>query len=139
MQLGASLAGSAIENSMLGAAHALANPLTANFGVPHGAAIAVVLPHVVRFNGRQCESWYVELLEQTEGLPNCPRGASAELAEFLRAVATFAQLPAKLEAWGVERTALPHLADAAACQWTAKFNPISVGREELLGLYEQAY
>ena len=39
MQLGACLAGLAIENSMLGAAHALANPLTAHYGLVHGQAI----------------------------------------------------------------------------------------------------
>ena len=33
MQLGAAFAGTAIENSMLGAAHAAANPLTARFGI----------------------------------------------------------------------------------------------------------
>src|SRR5690606_6191447 len=33
MQLGACLAGLAIENSMLGSTHALANPLTAHFGL----------------------------------------------------------------------------------------------------------
>ena len=45
MQLGAAYAGLAIENSMLGAAHALANPLTAEFGIPHGQAVGVMLPH----------------------------------------------------------------------------------------------
>src|SRR5205807_2713074 len=44
MQLGACLAGMAIENSMLGAAHALANPLTAAYGIAHGEAIALMLP-----------------------------------------------------------------------------------------------
>ena len=52
MQLGACFAGLAIENSMLGAAHALANPLTANFGIAHGEAVALMLPHVIRHNGR---------------------------------------------------------------------------------------
>jgi alcohol dehydrogenase len=41
MQLGAALAGMAIEQSMLGAAHAAANPLTARFGVVHGRAVGV--------------------------------------------------------------------------------------------------
>ena len=41
MLWGAALAGLAIENSMLGAAHAAANPLTAHFGVPHGAAVGM--------------------------------------------------------------------------------------------------
>ena len=38
VQLGAAWAGMAIENSMLGAAHALANPLTAAHDVVHGQA-----------------------------------------------------------------------------------------------------
>ena len=38
------------ENSMLGAAHSAAKPLTARFGVVHGEAVGMLLPHVVRFN-----------------------------------------------------------------------------------------
>jgi alcohol dehydrogenase len=139
MQMGACLAGSAIENSMLGAAHALANPLTATYGIAHGEAVALMLPHVVRFNGGECNRWYHELLATTEQEPNCPRGGANELADFLRNVATRAGLPDRLEACGVERGKLSHLAEAAACQWTATFNPIAVGRNELLELYEAAY
>ncbi len=51
MQLGACFAGLAIENSMLGATHALANPLTTRYGIVHGQAIGLMLPHVIRFNG----------------------------------------------------------------------------------------
>src|SRR5690349_7218815 len=50
MLLGAAWAGTAIENSMLGAAHSAANPLTAHYGTPHGQAVGLMLPHVVRFN-----------------------------------------------------------------------------------------
>src|SRR5262245_35197920 len=50
MQMGAFLAGTAIENSMLVATHACANPLTAHYGLTHGLAIGILLPHVVRFN-----------------------------------------------------------------------------------------
>jgi alcohol dehydrogenase len=49
MLLGAAYAGIAIENSMLGAAHSCANPLTAKFHVVHGEAVGVMLPHVIRF------------------------------------------------------------------------------------------
>ena len=50
MLLGAHLAGLAIECSMLGATHACANPLSARYGTLHGIAIALLLPHVVRWN-----------------------------------------------------------------------------------------
>ncbi len=67
MQLGASLAGLAIENSMLGAAHALANPLTQHFGVVHGQAVAVMLPHVMRYNSQVVEGLYGELADIVRG------------------------------------------------------------------------
>ncbi len=51
MLLGAHLAGGAIENSMLGATHAMANPLSAHFNLTHGIAIGILLPHVIRYNG----------------------------------------------------------------------------------------
>ena len=55
MQLGAAYAGAAIENSMLGAAHAAANPLTAHLDIAHGHAVGLMLPHVVRFNADEAE------------------------------------------------------------------------------------
>ncbi len=139
MQLGACLAGLAIENSMLGAAHALANPLTAAYGIAHGEAIALMLPHVVRHNGEQCDAWYHELLETTAEEPNCPAGGATDLADFLRRLANEAGLADKLQACGVERSRLPRLAEDAAKQWTATFNPVPVTANDLLGLYELAY
>ncbi|MCB0316854.1 MAG: iron-containing alcohol dehydrogenase, partial [Calditrichaeota bacterium] len=72
MLLGAHLAGLAIENAMLGAAHACANPLTANYGVTHGVAVGLMLPHVIRFNSAAVGGLYAELvraagLNDTEG------------------------------------------------------------------------
>lgn len=139
MQLGACLAGLAIENSMLGAAHALANPLTATYGIAHGEAVALMLPHVVRFNGAECEPWYRELLAATADEANCPQGGSVELADFLREVASAAGLPATLRECAVDRDKLPQLAEDAAKQWTATFNPIEVSADDLLKLYELAY
>ena len=62
MQMGAFYAGTAIELSMLGATHACANPLTARYGTIHGHAIAILLPHVVRWNASAAEGMYAELL-----------------------------------------------------------------------------
>src|SRR5204863_7816524 len=62
MLLGAHEAGVAIEQSMLGAAHACANPLTARYGTTHGVAIAVMLPHVVRWNADHVSGRYDQLV-----------------------------------------------------------------------------
>src|SRR3954470_24387255 len=105
MQLGASFAGLAIENSMLGAAHALANPLTAHHGIVHGQAIGLMLPHVIRFNGASVGHWYRDLLEGTGGANGFPKPSegAAGLADFVGSLAGKAGLPEKLSECGVER------------------------------------
>lgn len=138
MQLGASLAGLAIENGMLGAAHALANPLTARYGIVHGQAIAVVLPHVVRFNAATCDTEYAELLG-VHGGGALSEEAGILLAKLLSSWVTQAGYSDRLATLDVPRNELPLLAAAAAEQWTGTFNPRKVGTEELLGLYEAAY
>ncbi len=126
---------------MLGAAHALANPLTANYGIVHGQAIGMMLPHVIRFNGEQFGDWYHELLLGVAGVHGFPRvdAGSAGLADFVASLVSEAGLPAKLSASGVERDRLPRLASEAATQWTGSFNPRPVSEPELLSLYEAAF
>ncbi len=141
MQLGACFAGIAIENSMLGAAHALANPLTATYRIAHGQAIALMLPHVIRHNGRCVQHWYVELLEcAPAGLFRHLGGTASEvLADFVTDVTRQAGLPGKLSDVGVPREDFPKLAAAAAQQWTGKFNPVEMNIGDFQTLYESAF
>lgn len=136
MQLGACLAGLAIENSMLGAAHALANPLTAHFDVVHGQAVASMLPHVIRFNAQSMESQYSQLASATNAVPG---NDSEALATFITEIIQHSGLATRLEPQGVNADQLPMLAADAAKQWTARFNPRTVEVEDLLTLYQQAF
>jgi alcohol dehydrogenase len=147
MQLGASLAGLAIENSMLGATHALANPLTARYDVVHGQAIAVMLPHVIRYNGAEVAPAYGELLDAFDGgcegsgrdSVSAQSSSPEALAELVGGWVRDAGLAGSLAELGVERQALPQLAAEAAEQWTGNFNPRRVGQEQLFKLYQTAY
>jgi alcohol dehydrogenase len=141
MLLGAAMAGLAIENSMLGAAHALANPLTASYGIAHGQAVAVMLPHVVRFNGQEFGGWYSDLLAtmKDDGVMAGFERSADGLAEFVTAVVSAAGLPTDLRSCGVPREDVPGLAEAAARQWTARFNPREVDTRSLAVLYENAF
>jgi alcohol dehydrogenase len=141
MQLGATYAGVAIENSMLGATHALANPLTATYGIVHGEAIGMMLPHVIRFNGEKHDVWYRELLEAScdnNGMPR-PSSGPEGLANFVTSLVEKAGLATRLPDRKVEEAKLSELAASAATQWTGTFNPREVGESELLGLYRQAF
>src|SRR5258705_5696758 len=84
MLLGAALAGLAIENSMLGAAHAAANPLTAHFGMAHGQAVGMMLPFVVRDNAANPDALraYAELASTAE-IATLGGGLEATLAAFI--------------------------------------------------------
>jgi alcohol dehydrogenase len=141
MQLGACFAGLAIENSMLGATHALANPLTTRYAIVHGQAIGLMLPHVIRYNGAQFGNWYRDLLEGTGGANGFPDPASGfeGLAQFVARLRTQAGLASRLADCGVERGKLSELAAEAAKQWTGSFNPRRVTEADLLALYEAAY
>jgi alcohol dehydrogenase len=141
MLVGAHLAGAAIETSMLGAAHALANPLTAGFDVAHGAAIAIVLPWVVRFNADAVEPLYARLRPVAGGWAAVEDGGrpfSEALALRLEGLRDAAGLPPSLRAVGVAEADLERLAGQAADQWTSGFNPRPVGAAELLELYRRA-
>lgn len=141
MQLGAAYAGVAIENSMLGASHALANPLTATYGTAHGQAVGLMLPHVVRFNGEQFNQWYRELLFSTAGIAGVPDpdSGAAGLADYLTELVAAAGLSIRLGQCGVDEGKMPELAAAAAQQWTGTFNPRVVDQRSLLGIYQNAF
>jgi alcohol dehydrogenase len=138
--LGAALAGMAIENSMLGAAHAAANPLTARFGVAHGEAVGLLMPAVVRFNGEDI-AWgrtYRELALHA-GLGDDfgdPRQSATNLAEYLEECLRLTGLPRSLSHWNVREGDLEVLSEEAARQWTANFNPRPVTARDFLRFYQ---
>lgn len=138
MQWGSHLAGLAIENSMLGATHALANPLTAHYGMVHGQAIALMLPHVIRFNAQAVAEDYAELADALHLTGGSALAKAMALADFVSDCARAAGLPEHLTDCGVSEGMLTVLADEAASQWTARFNPRPVSYEELLSLYREA-
>jgi alcohol dehydrogenase len=126
MLIGAHFSGLAVENSMLGAAHACASPLTTHYGIPHGVAIALLLAHVVEWNrpavGRQYEELY-----------------AGDLVQRLRSLAEFARLPLALRDASIPEEALPRLAEEAGSQWPGKFNPRRFDAAAALEIYQCAY
>ncbi|MFQ6066436.1 MAG: iron-containing alcohol dehydrogenase family protein [bacterium] len=74
MALGSLLSAMAFSNSGLGAVHGLAHPIGARFGVPHGLACAILLPHVIGFNLRSRAQKFTQIakkigVDRAEDLP----------------------------------------------------------------------
>ncbi|MBX7211301.1 MAG: iron-containing alcohol dehydrogenase [Verrucomicrobiaceae bacterium] len=127
MLLGAAYAGKAIENSMLGAAHSCANPLTAKFHVVHGEAVGVMLPHVIRFN-----SGLGDIAKIYESL------FDGDLADRISELLWEAGMPRDIAHYGAGEADIPALAAHACEQWTGRFNPRPVAQAEFEELYRAA-
>ena len=143
MLLGAHLAGAAIENSMLGSAHATANPLSAHFHTVHGIAVGVMLPHIVRWNASEVGRLYRQLAMDAGWAErsDSPERAAEALAEGFTGFLKLAGMPTNLSAavaGGINDGMLQTLAMEATQQWTATFNPRTMDADAFQQVYRNA-
>ena len=127
MLLGAAYAGTAIECSMLGSAHASANPLTAKFSIPHGAAVGLMLPHVIKYN-----SYIEEISKLYDSL------SEKSLSNRITSLLKISNIPSKLGDYGIKNENFKDLANKASGQWTGNFNPRQTDHADFMNLYESA-
>jgi alcohol dehydrogenase len=134
MQLGACLAGMAIETSMLGAAHATANPLTARYDITHGQAVGLMLPAVIRMNGTVHADWYAELMREVD--PTVPAGEAPErLAQMVVGWLRQADLATSLQELAIPTSGIDKFVEDALKQWTGTFNPVPLDADRARRLY----
>jgi len=143
MQIGAAYAGVAIENSMLGAAHASANPLTARMGVTHGLAVGMMLPAVVRHNSidEGAGSIYHQLaleaglIEKGDDQSQAVEAILGRLNEALSQI----ELPFDDIRSQLDDSMIQGLAEDAAKEWTGTFNPREMSTEDFAQLYRDTF
>jgi alcohol dehydrogenase len=138
MLLGANFAGSAIENSMLGATHACANPLTAHLGLTHGVAIGIMLPHVIRYNTPVVGDAYAELTGVANLSMRDKESAGERLATRVQELVAKSGQPQCLTQCGLAPQLIPVLAEEAMQQWTGKFNPRPLEHRDFVEIYKCA-
>ncbi len=123
------------------AVHALAYPLAGEFGVPHGVSIAVLFPHVLRFNLPAAPARFATI---AEALGVRPTGSNFETAgrglDRLAALVSHCPVARGLFALGVPREALPRLARSAlTVTRLLKNNPRAVTEADAIAIYEAAF
>ncbi len=143
LQLGACYAGIAIEHSMLGGAHAAANPITAHFPVSHGQAVGLLMPHVVDYNAKSPKGIRPHLHDWMSSLDIFGSRLHGPLVEktfhlLWDELLRFLSLKTKLSELGIEESDLPGLSEEAAAQWTAQHNPVPLDRDAFLEIYRAA-
>ena len=135
--------GLALANAGLGAVHGFAGPIGGVFPAPHGAVCAALLPHVMAANlravrQRQPEGPALQRYEQIARLLTGAAGATADNGvRWVAELVTALQIP-PLGKYGVKREHAAELSQKAAQASSMKANPISLTREELVEILEQA-
>lgn len=151
------IAGMAFGNAFLGIVHAMSHSVGSTFHLPHGRTNAVLLPHVIRYNGSvptKLTSWpkyetYVapERFAQLAAALGLPAGTPAEGVEsYARAVERLRDavgIPSSFAAQGVpEQTFLARLDDLAMRSYEdqcAPANPRMPMLEDMKDLMAAAY
>ena len=133
MLLGAALSGLAIENSMLGAAHASANPLTARHDIIHGRAVAMMLPHVMRFNDQNPDA--ARIYRRYSGFLHELEVTEKSLIDW---VSDLTSRMSQVD-FSADEEEIQQLATEAKQQWTGNFNPRPVEVGDFVDLYRSAF
>ena len=123
------------------AVHALGYPLGSAYHVPHGVSIAVLLPHVLRFNLPAAPRRYAEVaiaLGVEAGRP--PLETAERGVERLADLSEECGIPTGLAALGVAEEAIPGMAEAAMrVTRLLKNNPRELSAPEAEAIYRAAY
>jgi alcohol dehydrogenase class IV len=126
----------------LGATHSMSHPCGAHFGVPHGVANAINLPHVVRFNAAGGDDVAERYRDVADALGAETGGSGAAigeaLAEHITGVTRSLGLPQRLSEVGVPEEGIPDLVEGAMGDGCTLLNPREPSEEDFEELYRQA-
>ena len=132
MARGSMLAGLAFSNTKTTACHSISYPLTMHCGIPHGAAVSMLLGPVFRLNA--------PALDQPAPLLEALGVSGAdELEGRIRNILYRSGQPATLQEWGAQREDLPHLAQLGMTKGRADNNPLPIDPATILSILEHIY
>ena len=132
MARGSMLAGLAFSNTKTTACHSISYPLTMHCGIPHGAAVSMLLGPVFRLNA--------PVLDRPAPLLEALGVSGAdELEGRIRNILYRSGQPATLQEWGAQREDLPHLAQLGMTKGRADNNPVPIDPATILSILEHIY
>jgi alcohol dehydrogenase len=122
----------------LGSVHAMSHPAGAHFGVPHGVANAIHLPHMIRHNAQGSPDIADRYRDIGEIFDVSDREIGDALAEYLTELTARLGLPTRLSQVGVPEDGIPALVEGAMGDGTTLLNPREMSEEDYAELYRAA-
>ena len=140
MLMGSLLAGLAFNNTRLGNCHALSHPISAIYGVPHGIANAVLIPHVMEFNMKAVPELFADIAldmgENLEGLTMMEKAQKA--VDSVRRLAKDVGIPETFESFGIDEQNIKKMTEDALLSGNIKVNPRITTYDDVVELYKKA-
>ena len=135
------IAGMGFSNVGLGIVHSMAHSLGALYDTPHGLANALLLPHVLKYNGKECPELFRNMADafglSTEG-KNDEEAVDIGV-NAVRELAIKVGIPQTLQEIGVKEEDLAKLSKQAINDVCTGGNPRNVTENDILELYTKAY
>lgn len=135
------IAGMGFSNVGLGIVHSMAHSLGAFFDTPHGVANALLLPHVLKFNGKVCPELYRNM-GRAFGLNmdnTTDEEAVDKVVEAVRGLSVKLGIPQTLREINIPEEMIPQLANQAINDACTPGNPREVTVEDIINIYKSAY
>lgn len=140
MLMGSLLAGLAFNNTRLGNCHALSHPISAIYGVPHGVANAILIPHVMEFNIKAAPELFADIAEDMgevlDGLTLLEKAYKS--VEAVRKLATDIGIPENFQSFGVDHSQIEKMTDDALLSGNIAVNPRITKRDDVIELYKRS-
>jgi lactaldehyde reductase len=135
------IAGMGFSNVGLGIVHSMAHSLGAFFDTPHGLANAILLPHVLRFNGKVCPELFENMGRAFNlDMDNLNEEETVEkVVSAIQELSIKLRIPQTLKEVGIPKEMIPQLAAQALNDVCTPGNPREVTIDDLINIYESAY
>ena len=141
------MAGVSFSNSMVGLIHAIGHAIGGVCHVPHGDAMAILMPHCMRFNKDKLDEEYGKLLLYIAGAglyANTNKQDRAEITiqcieKLLDNLNELTGLPKKLSDVNVKREDFNEIAKKAINDGAIIVNPKHVSINDIIEILEKAY
>jgi alcohol dehydrogenase len=139
MQLGSALAGFALYNAEAGLDHAFGEVVGGRFGVPHGASIAMFLPHTTAFTMPAANAMYARIAREisSEWQQLHDDAACEQLLGWLHELNVRLEIPSLCD-FGVTAQDIPELVGLTLEHFSATINPRQLRIEDAAAIYEEA-
>lgn len=139
MQRASLLAGMAFTRAYVGYVHAIAHSLGGFYGVPHGLANAVILPHVIEAYGEKAHKKLARLAEAVGITGNSDSEKATSFIAAIREMNEYMAIPTKIEGkWTIKEEDVPIMIEHALAEANPLYPvPVIWGYDEMYAMYHK--